>query len=224
MSSFIYALIDPIDQQHIRYVGMSLSNSLRPYEHAKIARKSTRQSYLLHWIRSLHANGREPKVLILEELSYCSSRAFLGFIESCYIKSLRSIGHHLTNATNGGDGGDTFSGRKHTDQTREKMRLSGRNHIKTKDHCISISKARNRQYEDPLEREKMREAALRAYSSQPELKEKLRIATLKQWQTPGFREKVKAQIWTPEAREKIAESNRRRRGIKKGRNKTRSES
>jgi len=43
--------------------------------------------------------------MILEELPVGADMKFVGFVESCYVKSLRSIGHKLTNENDGGWGG-----------------------------------------------------------------------------------------------------------------------
>lgn len=117
---FVYGLYDPAEVGHIRYVGMAPSNPSRPYQHAKRAQKDlTDDSYLMHWIRKIQAEGREPSVMILEQLREGTGRKFLGFVESCYIKSLRQIGHRLTNENDGGWGG---SNGPHSEETRAKMR------------------------------------------------------------------------------------------------------
>ncbi len=97
----------------------------RPYEHAKKARKSIKHSHLFHWIRSLQSEGREPAVLILEELQEDTSRKFLGLVERMYIDSLRRIGHRLTNVAEGGLGGIATY---HTPEFRasQRVRMLGR--------------------------------------------------------------------------------------------------
>ena len=117
---FVYGLYDPADAGHIRYVGMAPTTASRPYSHAKRARKDLiDDSYLMHWIRKVQSEGREPSVMILEQLSEGTGRKFCGFVESCYIKSLRQIGHKLTNENDGGWGG---SNGPHTEETRAKMK------------------------------------------------------------------------------------------------------
>lgn len=102
---FVYGLVDPLDPSHIRYVGMAPVKATRPYRHAFEARRiNTPLSHKINWIRKLHAEGREYSIVILEELAKDTQREFIGFIEQCYIKSLRTIGHNLTNATDGGEG------------------------------------------------------------------------------------------------------------------------
>lgn len=122
MKPFIYGLVDPLEPKHVRYVGMAMRAS-RPYDHAKEARSpKTESSYKINWIRSVHSEGRDYAVLKLEELAEGTSRSFLGEIEKMYIASLKAIGHHLTNGTSGGDGGDAFRGHKHTDEVKEAIR------------------------------------------------------------------------------------------------------
>lgn len=103
MNPIVYGLVDPIAPGHVRYVGMAFRRS-RPTSHAKEARRNPKPTHKLNWIRSLQAEGRDPAVLVLEELPEGAAKTFVGFVESCYIKSLRNIGHDLTNGTDGGDG------------------------------------------------------------------------------------------------------------------------
>lgn len=125
MNPFVYALVDPLEPKHVRYVGMASKHVVRPYDHAKEARRTKTHSHKLHWIRSIQAEGRDPDVLILEELSDGTSPTFLGFVESCYIKSLREIGHQLTNVLDGGNGGSSGSkaliGHPVSAETRKKL-------------------------------------------------------------------------------------------------------
>ena len=134
--AIVYALVDPLDSGHVRYVGMA-RRSKRPYDHAREARQvGASITHKVNWIRKLQAEGREPVVLVLEELSVGVSKKLLGFVEACYIRSLTSIGHKLTNGTAGGDGlvdptpeirakiGNAGRGRKHSDETRAKMRAA----------------------------------------------------------------------------------------------------
>lgn len=104
---FVYGLFDPGEPGHVRYVGMAVVRASRPYEHAKWARKpSTKPSHFVHWLRKLENEGRQYDVIVLEQLAVGASANFLGFVERCYIASLRSIGHRLTNVADGGNGGN----------------------------------------------------------------------------------------------------------------------
>jgi len=119
----IYGLGDPHEFGHVRYVGMALKPS-RPNEHASAALKVVKKaSYLINWVRKLQKEGRSYVVLVLEELPEGTTRHFLGFVEQCYIKALRQIGHHLTNVHEGGWGGSTTLGKKWTDEEKQRMRV-----------------------------------------------------------------------------------------------------
>jgi hypothetical protein len=103
---FIYGLVDPIEPRHIRYVGLAFSNPTRPYDHARLVRQGyCKNLYLKHWIELLWEKDRDYDVLVLEELHEGCSRPLLGFVEQCYIHSLRTFGHRLTNLARGGLGG-----------------------------------------------------------------------------------------------------------------------
>ena len=101
---FIYYLADPLEPKHVRYVGMAGCRADRPYYHAKLAKRSKKNSHLFNWIRGMQAAGREPAVFVLEELPEGASHLFVGEIEKMYISSLGRIGHDLTNVVEGGGG------------------------------------------------------------------------------------------------------------------------
>lgn len=121
---FIYGLYDSLDAGHIRYVGMAGTRAERPYDHASLARRSKKNSHLMNWIRKVQASGREPSVLVLEQLPEGAALKFVGEIEKMYIASLRRIGHRLTNVSEGGEG----RAGAHTPETRAKISaaLTGR--------------------------------------------------------------------------------------------------
>jgi hypothetical protein len=125
----------------------------RPLEHARDARRSVKHSHLFHWIRLLQSGGREPVVLVLEELPEGSSRHFVGLIERMYIDSLRRIGHRLTNVAEGGFGGScgghtletraaiskALSGRIVSDETRRRVGIASASRIMTPEWRAKIS-------------------------------------------------------------------------------------
>lgn len=102
---FVYGLVDPAEPGHVRYVGMTTVKASRPYAHMQEARSFSSVSHKIHWIRKVQHEGREPSVLILEQLPERTSVDLVGFVEKCYIKSLRAIGHRLTNIMEGGGNG-----------------------------------------------------------------------------------------------------------------------
>lgn len=156
-SPFVYGLVDPQDVGHVRYVGMAM-RAQRPFDHAKNARRTVKHSYLLHWIRSIQAEGREPAHLILEQLAPGTPAKFVGLVERMYISSLRQIGHRLTNVTEGGWGGNdsprsietrakisaASTGRSHSAGARAKISAALKGHIHSVETIAKLSVARKR--------------------------------------------------------------------------------
>lgn len=119
MKSFIYALIDPLCPDRIRYIGMTTRNPNRPTSHAKNARrKNAKLNYLVHWIRALQAEGREPAVIILEEFGEGTAIEVVCEAEMEFISVAKERGHELTNLTIGGDG---VRGYKWTDEDKQRQ-------------------------------------------------------------------------------------------------------
>lgn len=163
MKPFIYALVDPIDVGHVRYVGMAFLHKHRPYQHAKDARRgSTKNVHLMNWIRKIQSEGREPAALILEEMSDSTSREFLGFVESCYIKSLREVGYNLTNVSSGGDGG---SNGPHPPEIRAKISAATKAG-QTPEARAKMSAAKKAYFQDPENRKKRSEQAKAASTAE----------------------------------------------------------
>jgi hypothetical protein len=101
----VYYLVDP--RTHApRYVGFSEHPERRFDGHVKFLRGSTHKAT---WIRSLLDVGLLPilsiKCIVYSKLEACR-------IETALIASLKSRGFDLTNATPGGEGGATMTGRK----------------------------------------------------------------------------------------------------------------
>ncbi len=102
---FIYALVDPIEPEHIRYIGMTMCRSRRPYDHAKAARlKRFKPCHVMHWVQKLQAEGRIYDVILLEQFSKDVSVDDVRNAEIRHIKLARDAGHILTNSTSGGEG------------------------------------------------------------------------------------------------------------------------
>lgn len=102
---FIYALIDPLEPEHIRYVGMTMVRYKRPWEHDKEARrKNFKHTHLIHWVRKLQEEGRKYDVLLLQKFSTGAATEDVQAAERHHIKALGDAGHILTNSTAGGEG------------------------------------------------------------------------------------------------------------------------
>src|SRR3954463_8068635 len=97
----IYAFLDP-DSYEARYVGKTrlrwVSNRLA--HHRDSARGYTRAVGCSAWLRDLIDKGRNPKIVILEEVDETDwvegERFWIGY--------LRSLGAELLNRSDGGDG------------------------------------------------------------------------------------------------------------------------
>ena len=122
---YIYGLFDPREPGHIRYVGMTFSDS-RPVGHGtSVLSGKEKPCHKTHWIQKLFDEGTCYDVKILEQLPKHSSVHFVGLVERMYIKSLREIGHNLTNVSDGGQGGGIAKGSPQPEGTRialEQMR------------------------------------------------------------------------------------------------------
>lgn len=163
---FIYGLVDPVDTKHVRYVGMAM-RAKRPYMHADNTRKKrdTKNPYLTNWIRKVQAEGREPSVLVLEELPEGATRNFTGLVERMYIASLRSIGHRLTNISDGGWGGDQgpeINAKISASQKGKRNRGCGKPH--TPEHRAWMKAKQEKLYEDGANREIQRLAQEKAWA------------------------------------------------------------
>lgn len=149
----IYELIDPITKEP-RYVGMTERKlSIRYSEHIQDIKK--RNDYTQRWIRSLVTKGLKPEVNILEE---CGNSIELEMAEIRWIEYYRSIGIPLTNTTGGGKGyykpspelrerkselssgsSNPMYGRKHSEETKEKIREKALGRKQTKETRNKIS-------------------------------------------------------------------------------------
>ena len=98
MRPFIYALVDPLEPDHYRYIGMSMGNRNRPLQHGEIVKRRTgslRRSQL--WIRSLQNENRKYQVIVLEYLPEVLTRKQIVAAEHEAMRRAISLGHQLTN-------------------------------------------------------------------------------------------------------------------------------
>ena len=90
---FIYALVDPNNQNDIRYIGKSKTPKERFYAHKhKTFRSKTNNG---KWIYELRQSGLFPKMIILDSVPI--EEEF--FWEQFYIDLLRTWGFNLNNHT-----------------------------------------------------------------------------------------------------------------------------
>lgn len=107
MNVSIYCLIDPRTKE-IRYVGKTVNLPRRLRVHLRDPARNHR----VNWIRSLVAEGMKPVAEVLEKCSGVTWQES----ERFWISYLRFLGARLTNAIDGGNGGNP------TPETREKLR------------------------------------------------------------------------------------------------------
>lgn len=110
--NILYCIKHPLTQE-VRYIGIAKNFKKRVYEHCKL-----RAQYPVgRWLIKLHAQNLKPIFEIVE--SY-QTQEELKEAEIWAIKYARICGFRLLNITNGGEG---TVGYKHTDATKEKLRL-----------------------------------------------------------------------------------------------------
>jgi len=133
----VYYLLDPLTQE-VRYVGISTSPELRFHKgHLRVKG----DYHHARWIQSLHQQSLRP---ILKVKCWVEDSKEAKRIEVFLIATLRSNGARLTNTTRGGDGGDTFTGRTHTIEVRQRLsdahkKITGWKHTSETKLKMSIS-------------------------------------------------------------------------------------
>lgn len=112
----IYGLYDPKDCI-VRYVGQTVHKpSYRLNNHIAEAKRGEYSNRKNNWIRSILNEGRQPEMMILEEVQDVDK---LDNAEIFHIAQLRDCGFDLTNASTGG--GVSSRGVVHSAETRKKM-------------------------------------------------------------------------------------------------------
>lgn len=158
-------LRDPRDNA-ARYVG----KTVLPLEHRKRGHISharrldpKRKSNCSYWILGLLALGLEPVIELLEE-----QPADLDVAERAWIAQLKEQGASLCNQTPGGEGGDTWGGRKHAESSKQLISQANRKSANP-ERAKKISDYRRQQWQDPEYRAKMLAAGKRGTERAAEL-------------------------------------------------------
>lgn len=112
MKQYIYTL-DYDD--NIFYIGKTKNISNRFYVHKNSAK--LKRSYKERFINKLLKESKEINISILDIVDEES----VNYWETYWIEQFRQWGFNLTNTTSGGDGGDYWSGKTHSDKTKEKL-------------------------------------------------------------------------------------------------------
>ncbi len=113
-TTFIYYLRD--NNYNIRYIGKSNNPQKRLYNHITESR-SIKKSYKLSWIRQVVLKGERPILEIIDEVPVDE----WPFWECYWIDQFKAWGFNLTNLTEGGKGGNGYN---HTEESKQRMRLS----------------------------------------------------------------------------------------------------
>lgn len=117
MRNYIYILKDPISNE-VRYVGKSNNPENRLKRHLNDNSLIESWTSKNKWLLNLKNNNLLP---IMEIIDY-TDLDNIDELEIKWIKYYRHLGFKLTNSTNGGDGFD-WTGRKHTSDTIDKLKL-----------------------------------------------------------------------------------------------------
>jgi hypothetical protein len=103
----VYALCEPLSPDCVRYVGKAENLQRRIANHL-IPSNLRRKRHVTVWLASLVKQGLRPVVKVLQEID----SGDMDEAERFWIAEMRAAGFDLTNATDGGEGGATMTGRK----------------------------------------------------------------------------------------------------------------
>ncbi len=128
MRSYIYGLVDPIDNQ-LRYIGKSL-NGLKAANRHCTPFELNKRSHKNNWIKSVLKQEYRPVLIIIQEFIESD---ILSQAEIFWIKYFKAMGCQLTNATLGGEGtpGLVFTD-KHLQNLRKAKFNNPNNHKNSK--------------------------------------------------------------------------------------------
>lgn len=110
---YIYRLLDPLQENAVRYIGQSARPERRLTEHISRANCGDR-GYLYNWLRKVLAAGAQPILEIVEEATVET----FAERERHWIADYRSQGCRLVNRTDGGEG---VLGLQHSEEVRQKI-------------------------------------------------------------------------------------------------------
>lgn len=121
MKPYIYFLSDPLEPNHKRYIGMTMSvkNSDRPLRHLEEALETEHHNHKIRWILKLQSEKRMYLVTKIEEFLEGTPKEIVIEAERRHIAKAKEDGHRLTNSTEGGEGQFNPS-----EETRAKLRAA----------------------------------------------------------------------------------------------------
>lgn len=112
---YIYMLTDKIGDP--LYIGITKNVKERYRKHLNEKSITLKNN----WIKSLLVKGEKPIMVIID---YANDRVEANKKEKQFISDYKNLGFNLKNMTNGGDGGETMTGRKLTSEQRNKISKS----------------------------------------------------------------------------------------------------
>lgn len=162
----IYVLEHPLSSE-VRYLGKTVQDPRRRLQHhMTLARTGRAKTHCANWIRSLLVEGLAPVMRIVEtgpdEDGWKAA-------EVAWIAKLRTEGVRLTNLTNGGEG---LPGRKHSEETKAKMRAASKI-VQTDPDFRARHAAATRKAQACSETRRRHSESLKQFYSDPENRRKL---------------------------------------------------
>ena len=155
MQTYIYTLSD---SNGIKYLGKSDYPDKRLKIHLKECKKKrTRKE---KWIKNLLDKGETPILEIIDVVDLSD----WSFFESYWISQLRTWGFPILNGTDGGEGSNGFKGKKHTEETKNKLRESSKKGILTDEGRKKISESNRKRTVSDSTKKKISEKAKQRYS------------------------------------------------------------
>ena len=144
MKIFIYTLECPISGE-IRYIGKTNNIKKRLSTHIFVSKKQ--KTHKDKWIFKLKKDNKKPIIKIIDEIYEEEWK----FWEQHYISLFKSWGFKLLNCTIGGDGTGSgiFSfnfGKKHSEETKEKIKKSKLGKKRSIETKLKISESRKGKY------------------------------------------------------------------------------
>lgn len=128
---YIYGLYD--ENNACRYVGWTIDIDRRIKKHLSPTRLRG-NSHKQNWIKKMLSEGKKPTITIIEEVLDGDWQ----FAERYWIKKGRELGWDLTNNTRGGDG---VVGRKRTEEEKQRISQTMKQHQRTEEHNANIAKS-----------------------------------------------------------------------------------
>jgi hypothetical protein len=126
---FVYTLSDPSNNK-VKYVGIT-NNPNERYRKHLTNKKITLKN---NWIKSLKSKGLNPLMNLIDS---DINRELINEKEKYWIIKHREWDCDLKNMTSGGDGGDTMSGRKLSEEAKKKISIANKGRTRDMDYLNS---------------------------------------------------------------------------------------